>query len=154
VGRRWDSEIEGRRAPSTVVGAPNGVDQVTTRAVQTSGCTAGLRTGADEASTCLTAVLMGSRQGLDGASMRRRNGVDFATMLRRLPLLRTNHRLHWHAQGYARLSALREVTNDPRSTDGQLNPRMVKSIQQSLAAEGYVYSEETVREIGLKVLGE
>ena len=52
-----------------------------------------------------------------------------------------------------RLSALRELIDDTRSTDGQLNPRLVQSIQQSLAVEGYVYSEESIRAIGLKVLG-
>jgi hypothetical protein len=50
-----------------------------------------------------------------------------------------------------RLSALRELVRDNRSTDGQLNPRLVTSIQQSLAAEGYVSSEKTVRDVGERV---
>ncbi len=47
-----------------------------------------------------------------------------------------------------RLRALREALRDTRVTDGQVNPRLVESIQQSLAAEGYVYSDQAVREIG------
>jgi hypothetical protein len=72
-----------------------------------------------------------------------------------LPVLGTSHRLHTMSKVTrdTRLSALRELTDDPRSTDGQLNPRTVQSIQQSLAAEGYVYSEQAVRDVGLKVLG-
>ena len=51
-----------------------------------------------------------------------------------------------------RLSALRELAKDPRTTNGQINPRLVKSIQQSLAVEGYVYSEQSVRDVGERVL--
>lgn len=48
-----------------------------------------------------------------------------------------------------RLSTLRQlVRDDERSTNGQVNPRLVQSIQQSLAAEGYVFSENSVREVG------
>jgi hypothetical protein len=50
-----------------------------------------------------------------------------------------------------RLSALRELVRDDRSTDGQVNPRLVQSIQQSLAAEGYDFTEESVREVGERV---
>ncbi len=53
--------------------------------------------------------------------------------------------------GKTRLSALRELVRDNRSTDGQLNPRLVTSIQQSLAVEGYVSSEKTVRDVGERV---
>lgn len=49
--------------------------------------------------------------------------------------------------GTTRLSELRDLVNDPRKTDGCVNPRMVSSIQQSLAAEGHVFSEEYVREV-------
>ncbi len=52
------------------------------------------------------------------------------------------------ALGYA-LSG--ELVRDNRSTDGQINPRLVTSIQQSLAAEGYVSSEKTVRDVGERV---
>lgn len=44
-----------------------------------------------------------------------------------------------------RLSAL---VRDERSTDGQVNPRLVQSIQQSLAAEGYEFSESAIRAVG------
>jgi hypothetical protein len=47
-----------------------------------------------------------------------------------------------------RLSALRELVRDERSTNGQVNPRLVQSIQQSLAAEGYIFSEKAVRDVG------
>ena len=50
-----------------------------------------------------------------------------------------------------RLSALRELVRDERSTSGRVNPRLVQSIQQSLAAEGYVFSEESVRAVGERV---
>lgn len=50
-----------------------------------------------------------------------------------------------------RLSALRELVRDDRSTDGQVNPRLVRSIQQSLAAEGYDFTEKSVREVGERV---
>jgi hypothetical protein len=53
--------------------------------------------------------------------------------------------------GKTRLSALRELVRDNRSTDGQLNPRLVTSIQQSLAVEGYVSLEKTVRDVGERV---
>jgi hypothetical protein len=48
-----------------------------------------------------------------------------------------------------RLSALRELVRDAAgSANGQISPRLVQSIQQSLAVEGYVYSEKAVRDIG------
>ena len=50
-----------------------------------------------------------------------------------------------------RLSELRAMLHDSRRTDGQLNPRMVRSIQQSLAVEGYEFSEESVRDVGKRV---
>jgi hypothetical protein len=55
--------------------------------------------------------------------------------------------------GQTRLSVLLELIRDERSTDRQLNPRLVRSIQQSLAVEGYVFSEEAVRDIGERVIG-
>jgi len=63
-------------------------------------------------------------------------------------------RLKSDAQGRTktRLSALRELVRDERATNGQVNPRLVQSIQQSLAADGYVYSEKSVRDIGERVL--
>jgi hypothetical protein len=50
-----------------------------------------------------------------------------------------------------RLSELRYVAEDSRTTDGQLNPRFVQSIMQSLAVEGYEVSEEAVRAAGRRV---
>ena len=50
-----------------------------------------------------------------------------------------------------RLSELRYIADDSRTTDGQLNPRLVASIQQSLAVEGYVVSEQAVRAAGERV---
>jgi hypothetical protein len=53
-----------------------------------------------------------------------------------------------------RLSELRrQLVGDTRSTDGQLNPQLVRSIQQSLAVEGYDVSEEVVRAAGKRVEG-
>ena len=45
-----------------------------------------------------------------------------------------------------RLSALQKRFQSDRATDDQINPRFVKSIQQSLAAEGYRVSEQAVRD--------
>jgi hypothetical protein len=50
-----------------------------------------------------------------------------------------------------RLSALQKLFRDDRATDGEVNPRLVQSIQQSLAADGYVFSEASVRKIGERV---
>ena len=50
-----------------------------------------------------------------------------------------------------RLSALRELVRDDRSTNGQVNPRLVQSIQQSLAVEGYVFTETSVRDVGERI---
>jgi len=50
-----------------------------------------------------------------------------------------------------RLSELRQIVRDQRSTDERDGVRVVKSIQQSLAAEGIVCSEELVRKAGEKV---
>ena len=50
------------------------------------------------------------------------------------------------------LSALRELLRDDRATDGQVSPRMVRAIQQSLAADGYVFSDASVRSIGEQVI--
>ena len=49
---------------------------------------------------------------------------------------------------HLRLSELRKLVDDDRTTDGQVNPRTVRSIQQSLATEGYVSTEEAVRLVG------
>ncbi len=51
-----------------------------------------------------------------------------------------------------RLSVLRALVHDSRQTDDQLNPRLVTSIQQSLAAEGYEFSEESVLRVGEREL--
>lgn len=50
-----------------------------------------------------------------------------------------------------RLSALRELVRGERSPSGEASPRLVQSIQQSLAAEGYVFSEKSVRDGGERV---
>ena len=53
-----------------------------------------------------------------------------------------------------RLSEVRsQLVADTRSTDGQLNPQLVRSIQQSLAVEGYDVSEEVVRAAGKRIAG-
>ena len=50
-----------------------------------------------------------------------------------------------------RLSALQKLVRDNRTTDEQVSPRLVRSIQQSLAAEGYVFTEASVRKVGERV---
>jgi len=50
------------------------------------------------------------------------------------------------------LSALQELVRDDRATDDQVSPRLVRNIQESLAAEGYVFSEASVRKIGERVI--
>jgi hypothetical protein len=54
-----------------------------------------------------------------------------------------------------RLSELRALLRErgqPRDGEDEFNPRMVRSILQSLAVEGYEFSEEAAREAGHRVL--
>ncbi len=57
-----------------------------------------------------------------------------------------------HVSRTTRLSELREqLAADTRVTDGQVNPRLVQSIQQSLAVEGYPLAEDVVRAAGERI---
>ncbi len=48
-----------------------------------------------------------------------------------------------------RVSEIRHrLLGDTRATDGRVNPRLVQSIQQSLAVEGYPVTEDAVRAVG------
>lgn len=51
-----------------------------------------------------------------------------------------------------RLSALRELLRGDLAASGRASSRLVQSIQQSLAAEGYAFSEKSVGDIGEQVL--
>jgi hypothetical protein len=46
------------------------------------------------------------------------------------------------------LRGRKQLAADTCATDGQLNPRLVQSLQQSLAVEGYELSEDVVRAAG------
>ena len=57
-----------------------------------------------------------------------------------------------HVTRSTRLSELRQqLAGDTRVTNGQVNPRLVQSIQQSLAVEGYRLTEDIVRAAGERV---